>query len=301
VATFNVPPPTVTQFYHLDVLGSVRAVTGTDGAVLRRHDYAAFGEELHTEEAEPGLPYVAKQQRFTGKERDGESGLDYFAARYHSSGWGRFTSVDPVLPVAKALTRPQEWNRYAYVTNNPLRFLDPDGRQTVCGACQGIAERSAVIRDRVARWFGANDPSQSAIMEVAQAAVDAALAMIAPQTADEMNANMIGGPLGILENAAAGRAAEVASGIVKNVSRIDSLTGTAKYRVPDILDRAARIIGDVKVNSTTLRLTSQLQDFIAFAMEMNFKLILKVSDPNKVHPALRREVERIGGVIEGMD
>src|SRR5690606_23566510 len=64
VATFNLPPPTVTQFYHLDVLGSVRAVTGVDGAVLRRHDYAPFGEELHTEEAEPGLPYVAKQQRF---------------------------------------------------------------------------------------------------------------------------------------------------------------------------------------------------------------------------------------------
>jgi hypothetical protein len=88
-ATFNVPPPTMTQFYHLDVLGSVRAVTGTDGAVLRRHDYAAFGEELHTEEATPGLPYVAKQQRFTGKERDGESGLDYFGARsYGAAGVG---------------------------------------------------------------------------------------------------------------------------------------------------------------------------------------------------------------------
>ena len=93
VATFNLPPPTVTQFYHMDVLGSVRAVTGADGAVLRRHDYAPFGEDLHTEEAEPGLPYVAKQQRFTGKERDGDSGLDYFGAGYYGAGWGRFISA----------------------------------------------------------------------------------------------------------------------------------------------------------------------------------------------------------------
>lgn len=128
VATFNVPPPTVTQFYHLDVLGSVRAVTGADGAVLRRHDYAPFGEELHTEEAEPGLPYVAKQQRFTGKERDGESGLDYFAARHLSAGWGRFTTADPVMNTEVASNDPQRWNRYAYALNNPLTVVDPDGR-----------------------------------------------------------------------------------------------------------------------------------------------------------------------------
>jgi RHS repeat-associated protein len=106
VATFNVPPPTVTQFYHLDVLGSVRAVTGTDGAVLRRHDYAAFGEELHTEEATPSLPYVAKQQRFTGKERDGKSGLDYFGGRYHIAQVGRFTGVDPRLDLDEAIQIP---------------------------------------------------------------------------------------------------------------------------------------------------------------------------------------------------
>jgi len=62
----------------------------------------------------------------TSKERDTETGLDYFGARYYGSNLGRFTSPDPLLESGRAI-RPQSWNRYAYVLNNPLRFVDPDG------------------------------------------------------------------------------------------------------------------------------------------------------------------------------
>ena len=72
VATFSVPPPVVTQYYHLDVLGSVRAVTDAQGALVRRHDYAVFGEDLAEHEVQT-LPALAKQQRFAGKERDFET------------------------------------------------------------------------------------------------------------------------------------------------------------------------------------------------------------------------------------
>ena len=65
--------------------------------------------------------------QFTGKERDSETGLDYFGARYLSGAQGRFTSPDPAMSSAK-LDDPQTWNRYAYVTNNPLRYIDSDGR-----------------------------------------------------------------------------------------------------------------------------------------------------------------------------
>jgi RHS repeat-associated protein len=70
---------------------------------------------------EPGV-----RQAFTGKERDAESGLDYFGARYFSGAQGRFTSPDPLMASAKA-SNPQTWNRYSYVLNNPLRYFDPDG------------------------------------------------------------------------------------------------------------------------------------------------------------------------------
>jgi RHS repeat-associated protein len=66
-------------------------------------------------------------QKFTGKERDAESGLDYFGARYYGSALGRFTSPDPSkLSVLPAF--PQTWNRYSYVYNNPLALKDSDGK-----------------------------------------------------------------------------------------------------------------------------------------------------------------------------
>jgi RHS repeat-associated protein len=113
----------IVEYYHLDATGSVRAVTNQSGAVIRTHDYFAFGE---------GDGTVAGQTtvRFTGKERDTESGLDYFGARYYGSRTGRFTTVDPVNTLRESLVEPQRWNRYAYALNNPLRYKDPDGQET---------------------------------------------------------------------------------------------------------------------------------------------------------------------------
>jgi RHS repeat-associated protein len=66
-------------------------------------------------------------QKFTSKERDAETGLDYFGARYMSSAQGRFTSPDPDNYDAR-IDQPQAWNMYAYTWNNPLKYRDDDGR-----------------------------------------------------------------------------------------------------------------------------------------------------------------------------
>jgi RHS repeat-associated protein len=68
-------------------------------------------------------------QRFTSKERDQETGLDYFGARYMSAAQGRFTSPDPVKLSKQRMLDPQQWNAYSYSKNNPLAFIDPDGRE----------------------------------------------------------------------------------------------------------------------------------------------------------------------------
>ena len=65
--------------------------------------------------------------KFTGKERDAESGLDYFGARYYSSNMGRFSSPDPGWFLAASLDNPQTWNQYSYALNNPLKYTDPTG------------------------------------------------------------------------------------------------------------------------------------------------------------------------------
>ena len=63
----------------------------------------------------------------TLKERDVETGLDYFINRYYSSTQGRFTSADPIPMTTQRPADPQQLNLYAYVRNNPLRYKDPYG------------------------------------------------------------------------------------------------------------------------------------------------------------------------------
>ena len=87
-----------TCYLALDSLGSTRAVTDQSGNVVSRHDFLAFGEEISTSNRSATLLYGSVDniyQRFTGKERDSESGNDYFGARYYGSSMGRFMSPDP--------------------------------------------------------------------------------------------------------------------------------------------------------------------------------------------------------------
>jgi len=78
---------------------------------------------------------VSRQQSCcSGKERDSESGNDYFGARYYASTMGRFMSPDPFIPFNLKrdefqawIANPQHWNKYAYALNNPLKYTDPTG------------------------------------------------------------------------------------------------------------------------------------------------------------------------------
>ncbi len=106
--------------YHLDHLGTPRLITGNGGVEISRHTYYAFGTEV------PGAAPDGERKQFTGHERD-SSTLDYMHARYYFPFAGRFLSVDPTWESAD-LGKPQTWNRYSYVLNNPVNMTDPDGR-----------------------------------------------------------------------------------------------------------------------------------------------------------------------------
>ncbi len=114
-----------------DHLGSTRLVTKQDQTVAECRDFFPFGERIGSGlngRSDPcyGGTGDALTQQFTGKERDKESSLDYFGARYYSARLGRFTGVDPANAGAEPLV-PQSWNGYAYAINNPLAFIDPNG------------------------------------------------------------------------------------------------------------------------------------------------------------------------------
>ncbi|MEA2239406.1 MAG: hypothetical protein QOC81_4130 [Thermoanaerobaculia bacterium] len=121
---------TGTYHYHLDHLGTPRLITNTSGVKIAEHAYYPFGAEISL------TPHESTEEamKFTGHERDTVAGdghtLDDMHARYYNASLGRFLSFDPIL-LAKASQRsPQRWNRYAYASDNPLRFIDPTGLLT---------------------------------------------------------------------------------------------------------------------------------------------------------------------------
>lgn len=147
-----------TRYLMADHLGSTRMMTSASAQVLALHDYLPFGEEMPS-----GLDGRTSlwggpdpKQKFTGKEHDDESGLDFFGARYLSGSQGRFTSPDPVHFQAEMLGDPQRLNLYAYTRNNPLRFVDPKGeaiellgdederRKALEALQQGVRDRAGI-------------------------------------------------------------------------------------------------------------------------------------------------------------
>ena len=137
-ATQPSPSPCATCYLVADNLGSTRMMMDGGGLVQSLHDYLPFGEEIPaTVGGRSGSYYPLSPlaindgvtEKFTGKERDAETGLDFFGARYYSAAQGRWMIADPSAnfdPDRQALN-PQRWNQYAYVLNNPLNFIDRNG------------------------------------------------------------------------------------------------------------------------------------------------------------------------------
>jgi RHS repeat-associated protein len=118
------PNPYVTTYYSGDQIGSARMLTDYGGWPVSSATYYPFGPE-------PTPPGDNNHYRFTGLERDQESGLDHATFRQLSSTQGRWMSPDP-YDGSMNPSNPQSFNRYNYVSNNPLRFTDPSGLQQTC-------------------------------------------------------------------------------------------------------------------------------------------------------------------------
>jgi len=109
------------NWYMTDHLGTSRVVWSTAGMDVS--DFYPFGGERVISATAGGN----NRYKFTGKERDSESGLDNFGVRYMSSWMGRFVSADPITVTPGRVVDPQQLNLYSYVRNNPLRLVDPTG------------------------------------------------------------------------------------------------------------------------------------------------------------------------------
>jgi RHS repeat-associated protein len=110
-------------YYTPDQINSVRMITNNTGTVVYSATYDPYGgiEKTWVSSYSPKL-------KFSGKERDSESGMDYFAARYYNRTQYRFNSPDPVIAREDPISNPQLWNLYAYCRNSPINHLDLSGR-----------------------------------------------------------------------------------------------------------------------------------------------------------------------------
>jgi len=137
IARVDRPSGTV-HYYFSNHLGSHTMVTSATGTCEQDIDYYPYGGVVIDH-----CPNVAQHYKFTGKERDSESGLDMFGARYYGSSLGRFmtpdwsasSNPDPV-PYAD-LRYPQSLNLYSYTKNNPTTLTDPNGHCDVDGEHHG--------------------------------------------------------------------------------------------------------------------------------------------------------------------
>ena len=122
-----------------DWLGTRRAEVSGSGCSSTTYANLPFGNALTTT---GGCPYTT-EQHFTGKERDSDSGNDYFGARYYTAAYGRFLSADPLLNSGRP-SNPQSWNRYSYGFNNPLSVVDPTGLYNLPANCLQDIECSKI-------------------------------------------------------------------------------------------------------------------------------------------------------------
>ncbi|MBP9718302.1 hypothetical protein KBD59_03330 [Candidatus Gracilibacteria bacterium] len=141
-------------FVHGDVLGSAMFVSDEAGAVVEQYDYDPFGSLMGS----LGDPNRGTRYKFTGQEYDSESDLGYFNARYYNPLIGRFISRDSYMGgTGDTISR----NRYNYVKNNPLKYVDPTGNMekkklVACNCSTDVMYVSvqSTPKMQIASWYG---------------------------------------------------------------------------------------------------------------------------------------------------
>jgi RHS repeat-associated protein len=127
----------VFYYYIQDHLGSSSIMTDRNGVVVEHYEYSAYGLSKC---GGSGSAFQVSN-RFTGQVLDEETGLYYYNSRYYDPGLGRFIQPDTLVPDP---SDSQQLNRYTYVNNNPLKYVDPSGHEILTAIIVGVVVGAAV-------------------------------------------------------------------------------------------------------------------------------------------------------------
>jgi RHS repeat-associated protein len=172
LATYSGGAAGTTYFDHADWLGTEHARTNVTGSLCETISSLPFGDGMSTS----GICGDPSPMHFTGQERDTETNLDDFKARYMASSLGRFVSPDK--SVDQHPRNPQSWDLYSYVRENPLALTDPSGDYVcsflvqvadLCNSFQRVLDEAQVAANKLKDEFG---PESSQYVD-AQRAIDA--------------------------------------------------------------------------------------------------------------------------------
>ena len=236
-------------YYLQDAMANVTGLTDTAGALAESYEYGSFGQ-LASGASSFGNPFTFGAHGFNGG-----SGTYHFRAREYDPATGRFLSEDP---------RPAA-NLYAYALNNPITFRDPTGGTALSEYAGLIAQR---VRVSVAAgpFFARYLIGQTYRLYLYLAGIGGAA------WARQM-----------------GQLGEWLSGVTRTWERIASLTGTAAYRIPDVINHGLRLIQEVKFVNY-LPYTNQLRDFVLYAAQRGYTFELIVRKSTELAPELQRLV-----------
>jgi len=156
-----------------DHLGSTAATVTETGMLASELRYKAFGETRYA------AGEVASSFRYTGQREESDIGLYYYRARWYDPALGRFTSADSTVP---QVNNPQSLNRYAYVINNPLRYIDPSGHTYLCDEECDKGNWSPSLKQYGITLSGGWKASDISVIQQEVAVIAAALAGICGET-----------------------------------------------------------------------------------------------------------------------
>jgi len=263
------------EYFLADALGSVRQIANSNGTLVYRQNFDPFGNLIGSEG--DGVSSYG----YAGEWTDG-TGLQHLRARYYAPANGTFLTRDPFKGV---LSQPASLTPYTYALNNPVMYTDPNGE--FVDALFDIASISYdvyTIMNKVnlgcsvlwSDWAALGLDALSLAIPfvpaiggiVFRAALHGnefiKLARLIDQSSEAI---LLAKRMEIVRET--GRMGENLAGIVKNTKHIESLTHTAKYRIPDQLLQSKYLISEVK-NVKKISLTNQIKDYVAYAKSHQF-------------------------------
>jgi RHS repeat-associated protein len=275
-----------TSFYGYDGHGSVRFLTGSNGAITDTYDYDAFGNLISSSGSTPNI-YL-----FAGQQFDPALGIYYNRARYYDERIGRFWSMDTDEGIS---AEPISLHKYLYASMDPVNRVDPSGKFdlvefAVAGAIIGALAGGGLYSLLHKGEFSL----QKFIFWTLTGAAIGAVVGVAVYQLGPVSLRWLGVSPGLVATWQEGEQfIEDTLQIEKNTATY-IMNGTA--RIPDFIDEARAFMADAKFVAN-LSYTAQLRDYVAYALQNGYRFYIFCRTDTNVSQPLIDAVESTGGQI----